>query len=180
MHNKMVCHIQPICKKLNFHYGMKTTVTLSNTHMLCCLFQLHETHQDMHTCKIKSVTMKRCNSRYTYIRNCSSTIEMKHTTTQQGWSMINTHRKPVTAPHPTSTSKDSIKWRSSLVIGSGCSTGDHVTPDSSDTCCHRQEILASQSNHWYNRSHVDVTSLLPITPIQVPGYCLALWRSNVT
>ena len=40
---------------------------------------------------------------------------------------------------------------SRLVIGSGRSTGDHVTRDFPDTSCHRQEIPASQSSRSYNR-----------------------------
>ena len=37
MHCKMSCYIQHMCKKLNFHNGMKSTVTLSHTRPCCAI-----------------------------------------------------------------------------------------------------------------------------------------------
>jgi len=55
------------------------------TMLLYCLSHLHETHEDMHIYKMKSVTRTRSSLRYTYmyIRNYSSTTKIKLTTTQQ-------------------------------------------------------------------------------------------------
>ena len=39
----------------------------------------------------------------------------------------------------------------------GNKKGDHVTCDFPDTCCHRQEIHASQASRWYRWSRLDVT-----------------------
>ena len=38
MHNKTSCYIQHICKKLNFHNGMKSGVALSHTRPCCVVF----------------------------------------------------------------------------------------------------------------------------------------------
>ena len=61
------------------------------------------------------------------------------------------------------------KWSRRLVIVSGRSKGDHVTRDLTDTCCHRQEIPATQSRRWYHRSRIDVTLLLATPPIPTSG-----------
>jgi len=182
-HNKTVCYIQHICKKLNFHNGMKSTVTLSNTHPCCMLFLSCMKHN--RTCiyiyKIKAVTTKHCSLCHTYRRNCSPTTKMKRTATQDGWPMTNSHCKTVPQLCPTWTSKVSTKWSSHFVIGRSHSTGNHVTCDSADTCCHWQEIPASQSSCSYNRSHVDVTFLLP-TPSHFQGGCIQLttpWKTYV-
>ena len=43
------------------------------------------------------------------------------------------------------------------MIGSGRSSGDHVTRDCADTFCHPQEIPVSQFSRWCHRLHIDVT-----------------------
>ena len=75
-----------ISKKRNFHNGMKSTVTTSNTPMMRSVFLNCMKHTRICTYKMKSITTKPCTLRYTYRRNCSSTTKMKLTTTQQdGW-----------------------------------------------------------------------------------------------
>ena len=46
--------------------------------------------------------------------------------------------------------------------------------DFADTCCHRQEIPASQSGRWYHRSCIDVTFLWATRHIPVSGS----WRKD--
>jgi hypothetical protein len=49
MYNKTLCYVQHICKKLNFHNGMKTTVPLSNTR-LCCVTDFLSCMKHTRTC----------------------------------------------------------------------------------------------------------------------------------
>jgi hypothetical protein len=63
--------------------------------------------------------------------------------------------------------QQNTKISSRLVIGSGQSEGDHVTRDFTDTCCHRQEIPASQSRFCFYGSPLAVTGLLPTPPIPI-------------
>jgi hypothetical protein len=89
---KKVCYVQLLSKKCNFHNGMKSTVTISNTPMLCSVFINWMKHTRTCTYKMKSVTTKPCSLHYTYRRNCSSTTKMKLSATQQDrWPAINTH-----------------------------------------------------------------------------------------
>ena len=109
MHNKTSCYVQHICKKLNFHNGMKSRVTLSHTRPCCVVFLrcinttghayiyiYMYTYIYIYIYTMKSVTRKRCSLRYTYIRTCVSTTKIILTPTQQdGGPSINSHRKPV-------------------------------------------------------------------------------------
>ena len=79
IHNKTVCYVQHICKKQNFHNGMKSTVTLSKKPMLRRIFLNCMQHTRTCTCTVKSITTKHCSLRYTYRRNCSSTTKIKFT-----------------------------------------------------------------------------------------------------
>ena len=63
----------------NFDNEMKTTVTLVTHDVLCLSVPLSTTGMHIPIYKMKSVTRKRCNLRYIYRRNCSSTIEIKLT-----------------------------------------------------------------------------------------------------
>jgi len=98
MRNKTMCYVQHIWKKLNFDNGMKSRVTLSHTRPCSVIVFLRRINTARARIYImKSVTGKRCNFRYKYIRNCSSTTKMKFTATQKdGWPTINSRRKPVT------------------------------------------------------------------------------------
>ena len=48
MHNKTSCYIQHICKKLNFHNGMKSRVTLSHTRQCCFIVFLRRINTPGH------------------------------------------------------------------------------------------------------------------------------------
>jgi len=86
--------------------------------------------------------------------------------------------KYISGLHSCTHSSYTTKWSNRLVIVSGRSTGDHVTRDFADTCCHRQEIPASQSSRWYHRLRIDVTSLLPTPSITVSERWWRLWRGK--
>jgi hypothetical protein len=75
-HNKTVCYIQQICKELNFHNGMKSTVTCKHTPMLRSVFLSSKEHTKTCTNEMKSLT-KHCSLQYTYSTNRSSTTKMK-------------------------------------------------------------------------------------------------------
>jgi hypothetical protein len=68
---------------------------------------------------------------------------------------------------PYLNSQVSTQRSSRFVIGCGRSTADRVTRDVSDTCCRRQELPASESNHWYHYSPIDVTLRVPTPTISV-------------
>ena len=139
----------------------------TSTHAALCLSQLHETPGQVY--KMKSITTKRCSLHYTYRWNCSSTTKMKLTTIQQdGWPTINSPLKTATKLRPNWTR---TKLSSCIVTGSGCSIGDHVTCNFADSCCHWQEIPASQSSCCYGTSSIDVTFFLPTSPIRVSRGC---------
>jgi len=80
---KKLCYVQYISKKRNFHNGMKSTVTISNTPLLRSVFLNCMKHTRTCTYKMKFITTKPCSLRYTYRRNCSSITKMKPTATQQ-------------------------------------------------------------------------------------------------
>jgi len=82
------------------------------------------------------------------------------------------HDKLSTHTHLQPSWTVSTIWSSRPVIGSGHSYGDHVTYDFADTCCHRQEIHAFPSSCWYRLPRLDVTLLLPTTPIPVSAPCI--------
>jgi hypothetical protein len=126
----MACNFQHICKKLNFHKGMKSTETLSDIHT-CCIVEFlscvkhtrTHTHTHTHThiyiyiyiyiYTMKSVKSKCCSLRYTYRRNCSPTTKMKLTATQEDrWPTINSKCKTVPQLQPTWTSLVGTKWSS--------------------------------------------------------------------
>jgi len=175
----MVCYVQHICKKLNFHKGIKSSVTLWNTHPRCAVFlNGMYTHQDMYIYEMKSVTTKRCSLRHTYRTNCIPTTKIKLSATQQdGWPTINSNYKTLTQLPHTWTNEVNTRWNSrlvhrsssSLVIGCGRSTADHVTRDNSDTCCHCQKLPASESHGWYHCSPIHVAPWVPTPPIAVSG-----------
>ena len=142
VHNRTMCYVQHICKKLNFHNGMKSKVTLPNTPMLHSIFLNCKKHISTCIYKMKSITTKRCSLCYTYKRNCSSTKKNENYRLTKRIAQISKHRKTEKIVCPTWTRKANTKCSSLLVIGSSRNKGDRVICNFHDTCCHQQEIIA--------------------------------------